>query len=772
METVDADRVLSRVETVFWSHKRTNPGLVRLSLEEIFAPMLGEHVAAFETAAAFGRQGGRLRADPFTEGLYEERSAEPAALPVTAVQDPGAGGKKRGFFSVSSAWKAYRVRLLQQAYFRNFLDIVGGERIGQVFYLGRFLETEFRKEQLVQRWNTEEAANAPLRRETMRTKFERSMLDAVATLHTSMIDHPAVTAATEVGAMLAHRQKEEAAIGRRKQPAFSQSGSGAKGFLGSFVRRLAKAVIVSTLVGDPALYSTSETDGFRAGHATYAGRTDRGADTRERWLLSMLDGYSNTLDQWRHAQTEIAHFHSTVADRERGLTHALALHESGSASPGAGAIAEEPVSQQRSLQNPRASLWLDGNELVFSREGVGLSLRRVEHHQQHSLRFRRAPSSAGPAQPRQADAARSAAREDFHESRSASVASTVFRLEELQVAEEDATGRQERPKALPSTSHWLRATKRRVMEEGPSAVDTEEILISEWQLLRPGAPLLRARDGHLGFLKKIVPAAEVAQSPPARHRFPGIVPALLWQRREPDAEAEGERVKADEASPPEPDLTRFPTLYEVEFAPGGKALPREDGESETKSTVIQQLTRSEILPVISHSKALFLGDSGQSIGLPLALAEEWALQRELAAQPSDTKPCDALPALWDPVASAGPDGGYRSQRLLRKLHKMAHSGDGRSALAELRHRLCLQLENTLQFGMDSADLHQRLVLRSADNRLSSARSSLGGQPTSMTRRDDALLDQLQAYGHRDLDADVDVTQHVRLYREAALLRMS
>ncbi len=126
--------------------------------------------------------------------------------------------------------------------------------------------------------------------------------------------------------------------------------------------------------------------------------------------------------------------------------------------------------------------------------------------------------------------------------------------------------------------------------------------------------------------------------------------------------------------------------------------------------------------------------------------------------------CSRLAELQIPTgksSSAAGGAGYRSQRLIRKLHALQYPGEAPgSALRELRRRVCTQFFNLLENGVDARELHRHLLVRGADNRLSSARSSLSGQPTAMSARDDRLLDRLQS--HEEPDVGMDAADFARM----------
>ncbi len=228
----------------------------------------------------------------------------------------------------------------------------------------------------------------------------------------------------------------------------------------------------------------------------------------------------------------------------------------------------------------------------------------------------------------------------------------------------------------------------------------------------------------------------------------------------------------------------LPTLYDVSWYDDSNGTP----EVQQKTV---RLLRQEIVPIVDVDPAMaFAFDKKQAAGtsgqqqqqnepqIPAALLQEFTLASALTksqdemdtssdADSAEHKFCqDLIQPLELPPGSRLPLAAksYSSQRFMLKLFKLRYENSNvagyehlpqhkkafiHTALHELRRQTCTHFYATLSHGIDAQDLHRHLVIGGTGS--NNDKKQPQQRTTSMSEKDDALLERLQALDSPDMN---------------------
>ncbi|CAD7969048.1 unnamed protein product, partial [Amoebophrya sp. A25] len=261
----------------------------------------------------------------------------------------------------------------------------------------------------------------------------------------------------------------------------------------------------SVIFSAPAWYS-DPVHSFRASAVTWGGRTDTDQDTKEKWLLSMLNSYGNAFDRRRQTETEIAYL-QFAHDREKQFAEARFLQQAATNDEDQDDATMKDERTQHISDFSRSvcpalmeqdtnvvAIALDA-DFVATRDGAGLTVRELGDFHKMTLK-------EGD------DVLKAAGKSNEAEVLSGESLSNVrtrYRLEETQVK---ACGLS---KKTPFAAYVdVDLATPRVGNKEKCDLPTQRIRARYGLVVQSGSPVLRAQDGALGFVKRIITAKEAA----------------------------------------------------------------------------------------------------------------------------------------------------------------------------------------------------------------------------------------------------------------------
>ncbi|CAD7970700.1 unnamed protein product, partial [Amoebophrya sp. A120] len=760
LQTVEPARILAKLERLFYNKKENPEVVVRIELEELFRPEAGEFFPSRVSnlyRASTAADVPRLLTD-FEDDLFDpeekdeelkEANKQTTELKVQQMLDK-AELNGRGFFAVQSAWKSYRIRLLQQQFFKALLTAFTSVQIGQVFILSRFLEKDFFQramDKITGKFDKHNGAYRNKKKRDLSTRIER----ALQSTHLSMIDDSAVTAATDMG-MILDRNKED-----KKET-----------LLSNFKRRVGKAAFLSTIVFSDEIWykSLDETSNqqFRAQSMLYAGKKDENKDLQEKWVLSMLQAYGDHFDRMRMTQTEAKFMQLTHNKNLEKLNERFLNAPAGSFLKMKGSSNSKDqqelqlLSKTCSEENP-CTIVLD-SDLIATRDGAGVTVRELNEFWKYDVSVSTETTTG----------------KDYHGefAKTLDQLRAKYRLEEAYV---DGVALQEMDSRNSGADRRVPViVKARKQKSSEVKLDDQKLLISRDALIKPNSLVLRAQDGKVGVVEKIVKSS-FTKGGALKDAMPaGLLKNLKTSLNSPRAESFLQEMF-------EKEKLDLPTLYDVSWYDDSNGTP----EVQQKTV---RLLRQEIVPIVDVDPAMaFAFDKKQAAGsgqqqqqnepqIPAALLQEFTLASALTksidemdtssdADSAEHKFCqDLIQPLELPPGSRLPLAAksYSSQRFMLKLFKLRYENSNvagyehlpqhkkafiHTALHELRRQTCTHFYATLSHGIDAQDLHRHLVIGGTGS--NNDKKQPQQRTTSMSEKDDALLERLQALDSPDMN---------------------